>query len=135
MLRKLGKNQKVIRCYETFQLNQTKTMCVWKIEWKKRHSKPENADCWPDFDALLRIHISMVLSDSCCKKFIDVLSFRHNKKLKLTGIVSLKRINKQKVCALENRETRADCSLKNFGDFQTKIHISGAWLWTKIIHE
>jgi len=62
---------------------------------EKRHNKPENADCWLDFDELLRIHISMVLSDSCCKNFVDVLSFRHNKQLKLTGTVSLKRINKQ----------------------------------------
>jgi len=46
---------------------------------------------------LFRMHISMVLSDSCCKKFVDVLSFRHNKQLKLIGIVWLKRINKQKV--------------------------------------
>ena len=68
----------------------------------------------------------MVLSDSCCKKFIDVLSFRHNKKLKLTGIVSLKRINKQKVCAVENGETGTDCSLKICGDVQTKIQWIGA---------
>jgi len=68
----------------------------------------------------------MVLSDSCCKSLVDVLSFRHNKQLKLTGIVSLKRINKQKVCALENRETGADCSLKICGDVQTKIQWNGA---------
>ena len=67
----------------------------------------------------------MVLSDSCCKNFVYILYFRHNKQLKLTGTVSLKRINKQKVCALENRETGADCSLKFFGDVQTKIQWIG----------
>jgi len=67
----------------------------------------------------------MVLTDSCCKNFVNVLSFIHNKQLKLTDIVSLKRINKQKVCALENRETRAYCSLKLFGDVQTKIQWIG----------
>jgi len=102
---------------------------------KKTHSKPENADCWPNFDELLRMHISMVLSDSCWKNFVYVLSFRHNKQLKLTGTVSLKRINKQKVCALKNKETGADCSLKIFGDVQMKIQWIGPLLWTKIIHE
>jgi len=28
MLRKLDKNQKVVWCYETFQLNQTRKVCV-----------------------------------------------------------------------------------------------------------
>jgi len=30
------------------------------------------------------------------------------------------------VCALENKEIGADCCLKNFGDVQTKIQMSGA---------
>ena len=56
----------------------------------------------------------MVLSDSYCKYFVYVLSFRHNEQLKLTGTVSLKRINKQKVCTLKNRVIGADYELKSF---------------------